>query len=80
MRGPAGQIYFARELETGEAYRAPLGRGLTADVSDPDALLLYVGGKLAGPLTEPLTPLDKAAAPPAPVAAPPTNGHPAATH
>ena len=65
VRGPAGQIYFARELEAGEAYRAPLGRGLTADASDPTALLLYVGGKLAGPLTDPLTPLDKAAAQPA---------------
>ena len=60
VRGPAGQIYFARELETGEAYRAPLGRGLTADVSNPNAFLLYVGGKLAGPLSEPQTPLDKA--------------------
>ena len=70
VRGPAGQIYFARELETGEAYRAPLGRGLTADVSDPNAFLLYVGGRLAGPLSDPLTPLDKAAATPAQPAAP----------
>ncbi len=62
VRGPAGQIYFARELETGEAYRVPLGRGLTADVSDPNAFLLYVGGKLVGPLSEPQTPLDKAVA------------------
>ncbi len=69
VRGPAGQIYFARELETGEAYRAPLGRGLTADVSDPNAFLLYVGGKLAGPLSEPQTPLDKAAQSPAPALA-----------
>ena len=68
VRGPSGQIYFARELETGEAYRAPLGRGLTADVSDPNAFLLYVGGKLAGPLSEPQTPLDKAAAAPQPTA------------
>ncbi len=68
VRGPAGQIYFARELETGEAYRAPLGRGLTADVSDPNAFLLYVGGKLAGPLSEPQTPLDKAAVAPQPTA------------
>ncbi len=60
VRGPAGQIYFARELETGEAYRAPLGRGLTADVSAPGALSLYVGGKLVGPLSDPQTPLDKA--------------------
>ena len=62
VRGPAGQIYFARELQAGETYRAPLGRGLTADVSDPTAFLLYVGGKLAGPLSEPQTPLDKATA------------------
>ncbi len=68
VRGPSGQIYFARELETGEAYRAQLGRGLTADVSDPNAFLLYVGGKLAGPLSEPQTPLDKAAAQPQPAA------------
>ena len=64
VRGPAGQIYFARELQAGEAYRALLGRGLTADVSDPNAFLLYVGGKLSGPLSEPQTSIDKAAQPP----------------
>jgi cytoskeleton protein RodZ len=63
VRGPAGQIFFARELETGEAYRAPLGRGLTADVSDPTAFLVYSGGKLVGPLSEPETSVDKAAQP-----------------
>ena len=63
VRGPAGQIYFARELETDEAYRAPLGRGLTADVSDPNAFLVYNAGKLVGPLSDPQTPVDKAAQP-----------------
>jgi cytoskeleton protein RodZ len=63
VRGPAGQIFFARELETGEAYRAPLGRGLTADVSDPNAFLVYNGGKLVGSLSEPQTSVDKAAQP-----------------
>jgi cytoskeleton protein RodZ len=63
VRGAAGQIFFARELETGEAYRAPLGRGLTADVSDPNAFLVYNAGKLVGPLSEPQTPIDKAAQP-----------------
>jgi cytoskeleton protein RodZ len=63
VRGPAGQIYFARELQAGEAYRAPLGRGLTADVSDPSAFLVYNGGHLVGPLSEPQTPIDKAAQP-----------------
>ena len=79
VRGPAGQIYFARELQTGEAYRAPLGRGLTADVSDPNAFLLYVGGKLSGPLSDPLTPLDKAAAQPAPAAQPASAIQPASS-
>ena len=67
VRGSAGQIYFARELAAGEAYRAPLGRGLTADVSDPNAFLLYNGGKLVGPLSDPQTSVDKAAAPASPV-------------
>jgi cytoskeleton protein RodZ len=62
VRAPAGQIVFARELEAGEAYRAPLGRGLTADVSDPSAFALYVGGRYAGGLSDPLTPVDKAVA------------------
>jgi cytoskeleton protein RodZ len=68
VRGGGGQIYFARELATGEAYRAPLGRGLTADVSDPNAFLVYAGGKLVGPLSEPQTSIDKAVQAPQPAA------------
>lgn len=64
VRGSDGQVYFARELEAGEAYRAPLGLGLTADVSDPSAFGVYVGGKLVGVLNQPQTPLDKAASDP----------------
>jgi cytoskeletal protein RodZ len=65
VRGPGGAIFFARELKAGEAYRAPLGRGLTADVSDPGAIELYVSGRFQGLLSDPQTPLDKAAADPA---------------
>ncbi len=60
VRGPQGAIYFARQLQIGEAYRAPLGRGLTADVSDADAFDLYLNGRLLGGLSEPQTLLDKA--------------------
>ena len=68
VRGPGGAIYFARELKVGEAYRAPQGRSLTADVSDPAAFDLYVGGHRQGLLSEPQTSLDKIAA--TPVASP----------
>ena len=60
VRGAQGAIYFARQLQVGEAYRAPLGRGLTADVSDADAFDLYLNGRLLGGLSDPQTQLDKA--------------------
>jgi len=63
VRGPSGAIYFARQLAVGEAYRVLRGSHATADVSDPAAFDLYVGGKFQSLLTEPLTPLD--IAPPA---------------
>ncbi len=59
VRGPDGAVYFARLLKPGEAYRAPLGRGLTADVSDPAAFDVYLNGQLQGALVDPQTPLDK---------------------
>ena len=59
VRGPDGSVYFARLLKPGEAYRAPLGRGLTADVSDPAAFDVYLDGQLQGVLVDPQTPLDK---------------------
>lgn len=61
VRGPDRTIYFARVLAPGEAYRAPLGRGLTADVSDPDAFAVYMNGRLQGVLGDPQASLDKAA-------------------
>jgi transcriptional regulator with XRE-family HTH domain len=86
VRSPTGTIYFARQLAVGEAYRVPRGTHATADVSDPAAFDVYVGGKFQSLLTEPLTPLDIAVPAPAPTAAqapvaapantPPPNGSP----
>ena len=59
VRGPDGTVYFARLLKAGEAYRAPLGRALTADVSDPAAFDVYLNNQLQGALVDPQTPLDK---------------------
>jgi transcriptional regulator with XRE-family HTH domain len=74
VRGPNGAIYFARELAVGEAYRVPRGTHATADASDPAAFDLYVGGKLQGLLTEPLTPLDMAPVAAAPAPTPAASG------
>ncbi|OYX35856.1 MAG: hypothetical protein B7Y99_03000 [Caulobacterales bacterium 32-69-10] len=62
VRGPAGEVYFARQLAAGEAYRAPVGRKLQADVTDPAAFSVYINSQLQGSLTLPQTPLDKVAA------------------
>ena len=71
VHGPDKTVYFARQIRAGEAFRAPLGRGLVVDVSDPTQLDVYVGGRLAAAAaTEPLL-LDKIPAPAAPPAPPP---------
>ncbi len=59
VRGANGAVYFARQLASGEAYRAPLGEGLSAEVSDPSAFDLYVGGEIKGVLVSQQTALDK---------------------
>ncbi|MET3665243.1 cytoskeletal protein RodZ [Caulobacter sp. 1776] len=74
VRGAGGQVYFARALAAGEAYRAPRMAGLTADVSDPAVFEVYGNGVLTGRLQSNQTALDKlipaAPAAPKPVAAP----------
>lgn len=70
VRGPDRTIYFARQLQPGEAFRAPLGRGLTADVSEPAAVATYVNNRLTGVLSALQTPLDSLAAAPPRAAAP----------
>lgn len=59
VRGGGGAVYFARQLAAGEAYRAPSGEGLTAEVTDPAAFALYVGGENKGVLVSQQTALDK---------------------
>ena len=46
IHNPDGSVFFARQMAAGEAFRAPAGRPLTADVSDPAAFNVYVGGQL----------------------------------
>lgn len=69
VRG-AGRIFFARQLAVGEAYRAPMGQGLTLDSNDASALDLYVHGQLRGTLVADQTAIDQVAAPFLPQAPP----------
>lgn len=59
IRGADGSVYFARQLATGESYRAPMLGGLTVDVSDPAAFDIYAYGAFKGQLLAPQTPLSK---------------------
>lgn len=52
VRRANGDILFARQLAPGEAYRAPLERGLVLDVSDPGAFDVYRDGEFQGQLRE----------------------------
>lgn len=57
IHGADGTVYFARQLAQGEAYRVPQLGGLSADVSEPDAYQVFVGGQSHGVLPAPLTPI-----------------------
>jgi cytoskeletal protein RodZ len=61
VRGPDGSVYFARQLSVGEAYRAPTLAGLTADVSDPTAFQVFVGGQSKGLMATPTASIGKLA-------------------
>lgn len=50
LRGADGSVYFARQLAAGEAYRAPLLKGLMVDVSAADAVQTFVRGQSKGVL------------------------------
>jgi hypothetical protein len=72
-RGADGQPYFARLLAAGEAYRAPMLKGLTVEVIEPDAVQAFVAGQSKGLLPMGQTSVAKLAAmvpAPAPPAAP----------
>jgi cytoskeleton protein RodZ len=75
VHGADGSVYFARQLETGEAYAAPQLAGLNIEVSNPAAVNVYVDRAFKGVLPGPTTPLSSLtpAAPtstPAPAAQP----------
>jgi cytoskeleton protein RodZ len=59
IHGGDGAVYFAKELSPGEAYRAPLLKGISIDASEPEAFSVYVGGLLKGQLPGPQTQLSK---------------------
>ena len=50
VRGADGSVYFARQLETGEAYGAASVQGLSVEVSNPATIGVFVGRALKGPL------------------------------
>ena len=53
VRGADGSVYFARQLAQGEAYRAPQLSGITAEVSEPDHVQVFVRGASRGVLPGP---------------------------
>jgi cytoskeletal protein RodZ len=75
IRTPDQKVVFAGVLKPGEAYRPPMNSALSADVSDPGDLNVYIRGQIHSGLTAQVTPLakfiDEASAPPpaAPTAA-----------
>lgn len=64
VRGPDGSVYFARQLAAGEAYRAPMLKGVTADVVEAGAVQAFVGGRSKGLLPAGLNSVAKLAAAP----------------
>lgn len=62
VRGADGTVYFAKQMAAGEAYRAPLLKGLVLDVSDPTAFDVFVFGNGRGVLPAPQTPVATLAA------------------
>jgi cytoskeleton protein RodZ len=55
VRGADGSVYFARQLDKGEAYRVPQAPGLVVDVSEPQAFHVFSAGQSKGLLPGALT-------------------------
>ena len=74
IRTPDQKVVFAGVLQPGEAYRPPMTGQLSADVSVPQDINVYVRGQIHSGLTALVTPLAKfvadAQAPPPPAPAP----------
>jgi cytoskeleton protein RodZ len=69
VHGADGSVYFARQLETGEAYAAPQLAGLSIEVSNPAVVNVYIDRAFKGVLPGPTTPLSSLA-PAAPASTP----------
>jgi cytoskeleton protein RodZ len=61
VHGADGSVYFARQLETGEAYAAPQLAGLSVEVSNPAEVNVYVDRAFKGQLPGPTTALSSLA-------------------
>ena len=60
VKGADGSIYFARQLEPGEAFRAPANvPGLTVDAPNFQAFDVTVAGQAHAPLQAATTPVSK---------------------
>lgn len=68
IRSADGAVYYARQLQTGEAYRAPIVKGLTFEAADAAAFDVYVQGRARGQLTSSQTLQDSFFAPAPPAA------------
>ncbi|WP_340647612.1 RodZ domain-containing protein, partial [Phenylobacterium sp.] len=62
-RGADGSVYFARQLAAGEAYRAPMLKGLTVDVAEPSSVQVFVSGRSKGLLPAAQTLVSKLSTP-----------------
>ncbi len=85
IRTPDQKVVFAGVLQPGEAYRPPMNSALSADISDPQFVNVYVRGRIHSgfaALVTPLAGLVADAQAPAPAAAPtvPQSAAPAAAN
>lgn len=48
VRGADGQPFFARQLSAGEAYRAPMLKGVSVEIIEADAVQVFVDGQSKG--------------------------------
>ena len=71
IRRADGLVFFARQLKAGETLVAPTGRGLSAEVNDPDSFYTILNNSLVGKLTALHQPLDAIQPPPPPPGAEP---------
>lgn len=53
VHGADGSVYFARQMDKGEAYRIPLVGGLVVDVSEPRSFQVFAAGQSRGFLPAP---------------------------